>query len=120
LAHRHGDARCRQADAERQQDPGHAGRGGKQPRERRKHDLPDAMPVMRKVSAVPHASGGARYMTPERVSVEAMPMATPKPMRTAYMMGSESGSARSKNPAALPSMLVKVSGERPMAKISRA
>jgi len=38
-------------------------------------------------------------------------MATPKPMRTAYMMGSESGSARSKNPAALPSMLVKVSGD---------
>jgi hypothetical protein len=75
---------------------------------------------MRKVNAVPHTSGGARYMTPERVSVEAIPMATPKPMRTAYMMESESGSARSENPAALPSMLVKVSGVRPMAKISRA
>jgi hypothetical protein len=36
------------------------------------------------------------------------------------MIGSESGNARTRKAAALPTMLVKVSGARPMAKISRA
>jgi len=81
---------------------------------------PTRLPVIRSVSAVPQTSGGARYMTPERVSVEAIPMAKPSQMRIAYIVGSDSGNARTRKPAALPSMLVKVSGARPMAKISRA
>src|SRR5262249_50928149 len=81
---------------------------------------PTRLPVMRSVSAVPQTSGGARYMTPESVSVEAMPMAKPSPTSTRYMTGSESGKARMRKPAALPSMLTSVSGMRPKAKISRA
>ncbi len=47
-------------------------------------------------------------------------MAKPSQMRIAYIVGSDSGNARTRKAAALPSMLVKVSGARPMAKISRA
>jgi hypothetical protein len=49
-----------------------------------------------------------------------MPIAKPRQMRIPYIVGSASGNARTRKAAALPSMLVKVSGVRPMAKISRA
>src|SRR5262245_20957270 len=81
---------------------------------------PTRLPVIRSVSAVPVASAGARCTTPEMVSVEAMPMAKPRAMSTMYIAGNESGIANTRNPAALASMLVKVSTLRPIAKIARA
>src|SRR5262249_50892569 len=48
---------------------------------------PTRLPVMRSVSAVPQASAGARCTTPEMVKVEAMPMAKPSTMSTAYIIG---------------------------------
>ena len=47
-------------------------------------------------------------------------MAKPSMMSTAYIAGSASGSASTKNPSALPSMLASVSGSRPIAKMRRA
>src|SRR6476659_10579080 len=61
---------------------------------------PTRLPVIRRVSAVPQTSGGAIYITPERVSVEAMPLVKPSMTSTAYIVGSESGKASTKKPAA--------------------
>src|SRR5436305_8862511 len=44
---------------------------------------PTRLPVIRNVNAVPQTSGGERYITPEKVSVEAIPIANPKYMRIA-------------------------------------
>src|SRR6476646_11988171 len=70
---------------------------------------PTRLPVIRSVSAVPQTSGGAIYMTPERVSVDAMPMAKPRRTSTTYIVGSERGNASTKKQAALPSILARVS-----------
>src|SRR3954462_5799329 len=63
---------------------------------------PTRLPVIRSVSAVPQTSGGAIYMTPERVSVDAMPMAKPRRTSTTYIVGSDSGNASTRKPAAPP------------------
>src|SRR5262249_23359869 len=81
---------------------------------------PTRLPVIRSVSAVPVASAGARCTTPEMVSVEAMPMAKPNTISATYISGNESGIASTRKPAALASMLVRVSGLRPIAKMARA
>src|SRR4029079_14925016 len=49
---------------------------------------PTRLPVIRNVSAVPQTSGGAIYITPERVSVDAMPMVKPRRTSTTYIVGS--------------------------------